>query len=39
LAGINLGDDLMYLLIAVLIGEQILAYALSYHPAARGGHR
>ncbi len=39
LAGVNLGDDLMVLLLAVLIGEQILAYSASYHPAAKGGSR
>jgi len=32
LAGFNLGQSLMYLLIAVLLIEQFLAYLLSYHP-------
>ncbi len=39
LAGVNLGDDLMMLLIAVLLCEQVLAYLLSYHPKAAGGSR
>jgi hypothetical protein len=34
-AGFNLGESLVYLLIALLIGEQLLAYAASYHPAKR----
>jgi hypothetical protein len=32
LAGFNLGQSLMYLLIAVLLIEQFLAYLFSYHP-------
>jgi hypothetical protein len=32
LAGFNLGQSLMYLLIFVLLVEQFLAYLLSYHP-------
>jgi len=31
LAGFNLSDTLMYLLLLVLIGEQLLAYRVSYH--------
>ncbi len=31
-AGRNLGDLLIYLLIAALIGEQLLAWSLGYHP-------
>lgn len=38
LAGLNLGDDLMILLIVILLGEQVLAYAASYHPS-KGGMR
>jgi len=34
-AGFNLGESLVYLLIALLIGEQLLAYAASYHPPKR----
>ncbi len=33
--GYNLGDAVLYLLIALLIGEQLLAYSAGYHPAAR----
>ena len=36
-AGFNLGESLMYLLIAILIGEQLLAYSASYHPSAKRG--
>ncbi|MEE9603186.1 MAG: hypothetical protein V3V75_07770, partial [Thermoguttaceae bacterium] len=32
LAGYDLSDALLYLLIILLIGEQILAYSASYHP-------
>jgi hypothetical protein len=39
LAGFNLGDGLMYLLIAVLLAEQVLAYFTSYHPKRLGGAR
>ncbi len=39
LAGFNLSDALLYLLIAVLIGEQLLAYSASYHPSPVGGRR
>jgi hypothetical protein len=34
LAGFNLGESLLYLLIAILVGEQLLAFACSYHPTA-----
>jgi hypothetical protein len=37
LAGFNLGDNLMGLLVALLLGEQVLAYAASYHPSSRRG--
>lgn len=41
LAGYNLGDTILYLLILLLVGEQILAWSASYHPpaarAAKGG--
>ncbi len=33
-AGYNLKDTLLYLLIALLIGEQVLAWSASYHPPA-----
>ncbi|MEX0936385.1 MAG: BatA domain-containing protein [Pirellulales bacterium] len=40
LAGFNLSDSLLYALLALLIGEQILAYSASYHPSsAKGGPR
>lgn len=32
LAGFNLGESLLYLLIVVLLAEQVLAYLCSYHP-------
>jgi len=35
LAGYNVSQWLLYLLILLLIGEQILAYSISYHPPAR----
>jgi len=35
LAGYNLGDALLYGLILLLVGEQILAWSASYHPAKR----
>ncbi len=35
----NLSDLILYVLIALLIGEQALAYAASYHPAAKSGGR
>jgi hypothetical protein len=31
----NFGRTILYMLIALLIGEQLLAYAISYHPSAR----
>jgi len=37
LAGVNLGDNLMWFLVALLLGEQALAYVASYHPPARRG--
>jgi hypothetical protein len=42
LAGYNLGDSLLYLLLLLLIVEQVLAWSASYHPsapraAAKGG--
>ncbi len=35
LAGYNMSEWLLYLLVLLLIGEQILAYSASYHPPAR----
>jgi hypothetical protein len=36
-AGFNLGQAILYFLVVLLIGEQLLAYSISYHPpAARG---
>lgn len=32
LAGFNLSDTLLYLLVAVLLAEQLLAFSASYHP-------
>jgi hypothetical protein len=37
LAGLNLGTSLLYLLIVVLLAEQMLAYACSYHPRRKEG--
>ncbi len=37
LAGFNLSETLLYALVAILLGEQVLAYACSYHPPALGG--
>ena len=34
-SGQNLSETILYLLVAILIGEQLLAYAISYHPPAR----
>jgi hypothetical protein len=34
-AGQNLSETILYLLVALLIGEQLLAYSASYHPPAR----
>jgi hypothetical protein len=39
LAGFNLSESMLYLLVAILIGEQFLAYACSYHPATKEGAR
>jgi len=39
LAGFNLSESLLYALIAILLGEQMLAYACSYHPSAKEGAR
>ena len=39
LAGFNLSESLLYFLIALLLGEQVLAYACSYHPSAKEGAR
>lgn len=36
LAGFNLTDSFLYLLVVLLLGEQALAYLFSYHPAAKG---
>ncbi len=36
LAGFNLSDSILYLLVALLIGEQLLAYSASYHPKPGG---
>jgi hypothetical protein len=35
LAGFNLGNSLLYLLVIVLLAEQVLAYACSYHPRVK----
>jgi hypothetical protein len=35
LAGYNLAEPLLYLLVLLLVGEQILAWSASYHPPAR----
>ena len=35
LPGTNLGPWLLYLLIALLVGEQLLAYSSSYHAGSR----
>jgi hypothetical protein len=37
LAGFNLSDSILYLLVALLVGEQLLAYSASYHPRTKGG--
>ena len=34
-SGQNLSETILYVLVAILIGEQLLAYAVSYHPPAR----
>jgi hypothetical protein len=38
-AGFNLSEGILYLLIALLLGEQFLAYATSYHPPIHGSVR
>ena len=38
-AGYNLGQSLLYLLVALLIGEQILAWSASYHPPGAAPRR
>lgn len=35
LAGYNLAEPLLYLLVLLLVGEQILAWSASYHPPSR----
>jgi hypothetical protein len=35
LAGYNLGEAILYMLVLLLIGEQILAWSASYHPRRR----
>ena len=35
--GFNLSESLLYVLIALLVGEQLLAYSASYHPARLRG--
>ncbi len=37
--GSNLSETLLFVLIALLIGEQLLAYSISYHPARLQGVR
>ena len=39
LAGFNLGTSLLLALIAILLAEQALAYACSYHPSGKEGAR
>jgi hypothetical protein len=39
LAGFNLSESLLYVLIAMLLVESVLAYACSYHPSAKEGTR
>ncbi len=38
LAGSAAGDFVLYLLVGLLVGEQALAYAASYHPAGKEAH-
>lgn len=38
-AGYNLGQSLLYLLVLLLIAEQLLAWSASYHPSKRPLHR
>ncbi|MHB1035898.1 MAG: BatA domain-containing protein [Pirellulales bacterium] len=35
-AGSNLGDSVLYFLVLLLVGEQVLAYSASYHPPRAG---
>ena len=35
LAGYDLAEPLLYLLVLLLVGEQMLAWSASYHPAPR----
>ncbi len=37
LQGFNLSETVLYVLAALLIGEQLLAYSASYHPAQSNG--
>ncbi len=37
LQGFNLSENILYLLVFLLIGEQLLAYSASYHPARAAG--
>ncbi|MBI3839881.1 MAG: BatA domain-containing protein [Planctomycetia bacterium] len=39
LAGVNLSESLLYLSLLVLLAEQLLAYAASYHSSAKEGTR
>ena len=39
LAGTNLSQWMIYLLVVLLIGEQALAYSASYHPSMEGARR
>ena len=39
LAGSNISDWLLYILVGILVGEQLLAYSASYHPRAKEGAR
>jgi hypothetical protein len=39
LAGSNLSDWLLYLLVGILIGEQLMAFSASYHPRTREAAR
>ncbi len=39
LAGSNLTDGVLYLLVALLVGEQLLAYSASYHTRRQEGGR
>jgi hypothetical protein len=39
LAGTNLSQWMIYMLVALLVGEQALAYSASYHPAMEGARR